>query len=76
MKICGAATKRSAAPFRAEAERREQAAIFASPKWPHSGHRDNESRGKEPPIFSRAEQRAIVIEALGILPNYLAIGIP
>ena len=27
------------------------------------------SRGKVPPIFSRTEQRAIVIEALGIVPN-------
>jgi hypothetical protein len=27
------------------------------------------SHGKASPIFSRTEQRAIVIEALGILPN-------
>jgi hypothetical protein len=27
------------------------------------------SRGKKRPVFSRAEQRAIVIEALGIVPN-------
>ena len=26
-------------------------------------------RGKEPLVFSRTEQRAIVIEALGIVPN-------
>ena len=35
----------------------------------HGGMVTTKSRGKEPPIFSRTEQRAIVIEALGILPN-------
>jgi hypothetical protein len=32
MKICGTAIKRSAAPVRTATERREQAAIFASPE--------------------------------------------
>ena len=31
------------------------------------------SRGKEPLVFSRTEQRAIVTEALGILPNFLRV---
>jgi hypothetical protein len=35
----------------------------------HGGVDDNEERGNEHLIFSRTEQRAIVIEVLKILPN-------
>jgi hypothetical protein len=75
MKICGAAIKRSAALFRAAAERSEQAAIFASANWPRGEGSmvTTKSRGKEQPVLSRTEQRAIVIEALGIVPNVLQV---
>jgi hypothetical protein len=33
------------------------------------------SRGDERPVFTKAEQRAIVIEALGIVPNVWIIAV-
>jgi hypothetical protein len=59
MKICGAAIKRSAAPFRVAAERSEQAAISLRASG-RGGMVTTKSRGKEQPVLSRTEQRAIV----------------